>query len=133
MHLETIQQVNSEAVFKYLNLLKQQFPYSLEVSNLLANVCWEYALAWRKDIKDLGNLRAALQCINEVPDTRVRAGLFQLMWNTHLKIVLEASCKLINKVGKLPKEKLCQQDTGLSDKEIAEFIGEPHGAIHFFP
>ncbi|ERL83997.1 rab3 GTPase-activating protein regulatory subunit-like [Dendroctonus ponderosae] len=122
MHLEMIQQVNSEAVFKYLNLLKQQFPYSLEVNNLLSNVCWEYALAWRRDIKDLSNLRAALQCLKEVPDKRVRAGLFQLMWNTHLKIVLEASCKLINKVGKLPKERLCQQDTGLSDKEIAEFI-----------
>ncbi|XP_066258054.1 rab3 GTPase-activating protein non-catalytic subunit [Euwallacea similis] len=123
MHLESIDQVKSEAVFKYLNLLKEQFPYSLEVSNLLANMCWEYALAWRKEITIIDNLRAALKCLNSVPDTSVKMGLFQLVWNAHLKIVVESSSKLINKVGKLPKDRLCQQDTGLSDKQIAAFIG----------
>lgn len=49
-------------------------------------------------------------------------GLFQLMWNTHLKIVIESTCKLINKVGKLPKERLCKQDTGLSDVQISLFL-----------
>lgn len=49
-------------------------------------------------------------------------GLFQLMWNTHLKIVNESTCKLINKVGKLPKERLCKQDTGLTDFQISLFL-----------
>lgn len=49
-------------------------------------------------------------------------GLFQLLWNTHLKIVIESTCKLINKVGKLPKERLCKQDTGLSDSQITTFL-----------
>lgn len=44
------------------------------------------------------------------------------MWNTHLKIVNESTCKLINKVGKLPKERLCKQDTGLSDCQISLFL-----------
>lgn len=30
---------------------------------------------------------------------------------------------MINKVGKLPKERLCKQDTGLSDYQISLFIG----------
>lgn len=50
------------------------------------------------------------------------SGVFQLMWNTHLKIVNESTCKLINKVGKLPKERLCKQDTGLSDLQISLFL-----------
>lgn len=48
--------------------------------------------------------------------------MYQLLWNTHLKIVNESASKLINKVGKLPKERLCQQDTGLSDYQISLFI-----------
>ncbi|CAG9761149.1 unnamed protein product [Ceutorhynchus assimilis] len=123
MHLNKIEEVKSKPVFKYLNLLKQQFPYSLDADNLLANMCWEYALSWRKDIANLEYLEAALTCLNAVSGLCVRKGIFQLIWNTHLKIVVESSCKLINKVGKLPKERLCQQDVGLSDKQITEFIG----------
>ncbi|XP_050304560.1 rab3 GTPase-activating protein regulatory subunit isoform X2 [Anthonomus grandis grandis] len=122
LHLKTIEQVQSEPMFKYLNLLKQQFPYSLEASNLLANMCWEYGISWRKEITELGNLRAAIKCLTSISDVHIQRGLFQLLWNTHLKIIVESSCKLINKVGKLPKDRLCQQDTGLSDKQITDFI-----------
>ncbi|KAL1494755.1 hypothetical protein ABEB36_010302 [Hypothenemus hampei] len=122
-YLDTIEQVKSEDCFKFLNILKQQFPYSLEASNLLVNMCWEYALAWRKEITNLEYLRVALTCLYTVPDRCVKDGLYQLIWNTHLKILLENSSKLINKVGKLPKYRLCQQDTGLSDKEMTTFIG----------
>lgn len=48
--------------------------------------------------------------------------MFQLMWNAQLKIVNENICKLLNKVGKLPKERLCKQDTGLSDYQITLFL-----------
>lgn len=122
MHLDVIEQVKSDPTFKYLNLLKQQFPYSLESSSLIANMCWEYALAWRKDICNLEYLKAALKCMISVTNGCIKQGIFQLVWNTHLKIVAESSCKLINKVGKLPKERLCQQDTGLTDKQIILFI-----------
>lgn len=44
------------------------------------------------------------------------------MWNTHLKIVIASTCKLINKVGKLPKERLCKQDIGLADYQICKFL-----------
>ncbi|KAF7280405.1 hypothetical protein GWI33_006097 [Rhynchophorus ferrugineus] len=122
MHLEMIEKVKCETIFKYLNLAKQEFPYSLEASTLLANMCWEYALAWCKSITLLENLEAAIKCLNNIKDIYMKQGLFQLMWNTHLKIVLENTTKLINKVGKLPKERLCQQDTDLSDKQIVKFI-----------
>ncbi|CAH1154252.1 unnamed protein product [Phaedon cochleariae] len=114
--------LGNEKVFEQLNLLKQQFPYSLETSTLLANMVWEYALAWQKDIQDLGKLEAAISCLCYVQDLHIKQGLYQLLWNTHLKIVIESACKLINKVGKLPKERLCRQDTSLSDYQISLFI-----------
>ncbi|EFA10326.1 rab3 GTPase-activating protein non-catalytic subunit [Tribolium castaneum] len=118
-----IDQVQSEPVFERLNLLKSQFPYSLEAGILLTNMCWEYALAWQKNIEDLGNLEACIKCLTHVTNPHIREGVFNLVWNTHLKIIFESASKLINKVGKLPKERLCKQDTGLSDYQVAIFLG----------
>ncbi|XP_017784588.1 PREDICTED: rab3 GTPase-activating protein regulatory subunit [Nicrophorus vespilloides] len=108
--------------FEQLNVLRKQFPYSLEPSVLLANMCWEYALSWQKNVQNLGLLKAALQCLNQIPNLHIRAGLSNLVWNTHLKILFESACKLINKVGKLPTERLCRQDTDLTDYQITLFM-----------
>ena len=118
-----IEEVQSEQVFELLNLLKSQFPYSLEASVVLTNMCWEYALAWQKNIEDLGNLEACIKCLTHITSSHIREGLYNLVWNTHLKIIFESASKLINKVGKLPKERLCKQDTGLSDYQVAIFLG----------
>ncbi|KAJ8913603.1 hypothetical protein NQ315_013425 [Exocentrus adspersus] len=114
--------IENEPVLSQLNLLRKQFPYSLEASSILANMAWEYALAWRKDINDLAILEAAITCMKCIENIQIKQGLYQLLWNAHLKIVNESASKLINKVGKLPKERLCRQDTGLSDYQISLFL-----------
>lgn len=111
-----------QPLFNNLNILKQQFPYSLDVSVLLANMCWEYVLSWQKDIQNITKLEAALKCIDEIPNPHMKQGVFNLVWNTHLKLLFESCCKLINKVGKLPKERLCKQDTNLLDHQLVIFI-----------
>nr|XP_023024436.1 rab3 GTPase-activating protein regulatory subunit [Leptinotarsa decemlineata] len=113
--------INHEKIFQQLNLLKTKFPYSLESSSLLANMAWEYAQAWQRNIQNLDNLEAAVQCLNSIKEVKIKQGIFQLIWNTNMKIVFENICQLINKVGKLSKERLCRQDTGLSDKQISSF------------
>lgn len=35
---------------------------------------------------------------------------------------MEAAAKLMNKLGKLPKERLCMQDIGLSDIQVTAFL-----------
>lgn len=109
-------------IFMHLSILKRQFPHSLNSSMLLANMCWEYALAWQKDIQDILLLESSVQCLKSISNLNIKQGLFNLVWNTHLKILFESACKLINKVGKLPKERLCKQDTGLSDYQITLFV-----------
>jgi hypothetical protein len=118
-----IEEVRSEGMFEELNVLKSQFPYSLEDGVILANMCWEYALAWQKDSGDLSNLEASIKCLQHIPNSHIREGLFSLVWNAHLKIIFESTAKLINKVGKLPKERLCKQDTGLTDYQVTIFVG----------
>lgn len=49
-------------------------------------------------------------------------GVCCLLWTLHIKKRLEASAKLMNKLGKLPKERLCMQDIGLSDIQLTTFL-----------
>ncbi|KAF5291197.1 hypothetical protein FQA39_LY14439 [Lamprigera yunnana] len=109
-------------VFEHLNIIRKQFPYSLDSGVLLANMCWEYALAWQKNLHEFSYLKSSIKCLEHIPQPHLKQGLYNLVWNTHLKILFESTCKLINKVGRLPKEKLCRQDTGLTDFQIRSFI-----------
>lgn len=112
----------NQPIFEQLNILKKQFPYSLDASSILTNMCWEYALHWQKDIKNFSLLEASLKCLQHIPNPHIKQGLYNLIWTTHIRETFEATCKLINKVGKIPKEILCRQDTGLSDVQIPIFI-----------
>lgn len=117
-----IKSIKGNQTFEHLNLLKAQFPYSLQANILLSNMCWEYAVAWQKHIEDLTVLEAAMKCLQHIPDPHIIQGLCGMMWNTHLRIIFEGCSKLLNKVGKLPKPRLCQQDTRLSDAQIVTFL-----------
>lgn len=68
------QSTKDEPIFDQLNLLRKQFPYSLEASNVLANMAWEYASAWRKDIQDLSILEAAITCMSFIENLQVKQG-----------------------------------------------------------
>lgn len=49
-------------------------------------------------------------------------GVCCLLWTLHIKKRMEAAAKLMNKLGKLPKERLCMQDIGLSDIQVTMFL-----------
>lgn len=57
-----------------LVLLKHHFPYSLTSSVLLANLCWEFAMSWDKDISQLESLAAALAVLRQIPMKHMRHG-----------------------------------------------------------
>lgn len=132
-------------------LLKRYFPYSLTSSVLLANLCWEFAMSWNRDVSQLESLAAALSVLRQIPMKHMRhgkrraitralptfvlkdkrsqthfriysTGVCCLLWTLHIKKRLEAAAKLMNKLGKLPKERLCVQDTGLSDVQLTTFL-----------
>lgn len=116
------EQIKNQQTFEHLNLLKNEFPYSLKASMLLCNMSWEYAVTWLKNVEDLANLEASVSCLKHIPEYNIKLGVSVLLWNTHLKMIFESCCKLMNKVGKLPKPKLCQQDTKFSDVQLVQFL-----------
>ncbi|XP_011502639.1 PREDICTED: rab3 GTPase-activating protein non-catalytic subunit [Ceratosolen solmsi marchali] len=115
-------------VLDKVSLLKRYFPYSLNSSVLLANLSWEFIMFWIKDITRLEALETSLNVLRHIPFDRIRHGICCLLWNLHLKKKIESVAKLINKVGKLPKERLCIQDIGLSDTQLTIFL---HHCVKF--
>lgn len=109
-------------VIDKISLLKKHFPYSLTSSVLLANLCWEYVMFWCRDINNLEALEAALGILRQIPNKRMQQGVCSLLWTLHIKERLEATSKLMNKLGKLPKERLCVQDIGMSDIQLTKFL-----------
>lgn len=106
-----------DPVLHNLNILREHFPFSLKSSVLLCHLTWEYMCYWSNNLSNLEYLKAGLNCLKvfRKEDFGIKHGLCCMLWNAHFKIPLEATKKLINKAGRLPKEKLCLQDIGLSD------------------
>nr|CAD7424763.1 unnamed protein product [Timema monikensis] len=49
-------------------------------------------------------------------------GVCSLAWSTHLGQRFESAARLIQKVGKIPKERLCRQEIGITDLELPGFL-----------
>ena len=85
--------VKSRCDFQNVNLLRKQFPLSLNVNVLLVNLAWEYSSAWQRNSEQMNLLDNCLGCLNEVVDTHLRIGMLVLIWNTHVKDIFERCCK----------------------------------------
>ncbi|PSN52085.1 Rab3 GTPase-activating protein non-catalytic subunit [Blattella germanica] len=105
-----------------LSTLKRHFPYSLSSSILLANLCWEFIMTWHRNVDELEALRAAVKCLKTIPSPHLKEGVCSLIWSMHLKQRYESAARLFQKVGKIPKERLCRQEIGISDLEMSSFL-----------
>ncbi|XP_034827248.1 LOW QUALITY PROTEIN: rab3 GTPase-activating protein non-catalytic subunit [Maniola hyperantus] len=113
---------NNPQVFKWLSLLRRQFPLSTKADYVIANMCWEYAMEWQKSLNKTMELEAVLHCLQNILDLHLRLGLFSIIWLTYIKYTFEDSCRLVNKVGKLPKDHLCVQDLGFNSECLKSFL-----------
>uniref|UniRef100_A0A1B0EVF1 Putative rab3 gtpase-activating protein non-catalytic subunit n=1 Tax=Lutzomyia longipalpis TaxID=7200 RepID=A0A1B0EVF1_LUTLO len=110
---------NKEPILIHLSTLREHFPFSLQSSVLLGQMAWEYMCFWSQK-SSWAELSSGWFGVPQ--DWAIKHGLCCMIWNAHLKIPLEATKKLINKAGRLPKEKLCLQDIGMSDAIVPEFL-----------
>lgn len=109
-------------IFKWLSLLRRQFPLSTSANYILANMCWEYAVDWQKNAQKLDDLSAVVACLQHISNLHLRLGLFSIIWSTYIKHLFETSCRLVNKVGRLPKDPLCLQDVGFNSANLIRFL-----------
>lgn len=110
------------SIFKWLSLLRQQFPLSTSSNYIIANMCWEYAIAWQKCMNNTALLECVIRCLMNESNHHIRLGLFSIIWSTYIKHNFELSCRLVNKVGRLPKDPLCMQDTDLDHVGLVNFF-----------
>ncbi|XP_013187310.1 rab3 GTPase-activating protein non-catalytic subunit [Amyelois transitella] len=113
---------DNPVIFKWLSLLRRQFPLSTLATYIIANMCWEYAKAWQNNMQKTMELKAITSCITKIRDVHIKLGLYTIIWSTYIKNIFEATCKLVNKVGRLPKDPLCQQDLGFDSTTMLSFL-----------
>ncbi|XP_050347252.1 rab3 GTPase-activating protein regulatory subunit isoform X2 [Nymphalis io] len=109
-------------IFKWLSLLRRQFPLSTTTDYIIANMSWEYAMDWQKCMKKTDNLEVVIHCLQIITNVRLRLGMYSIIWSTYIKHVFETCCRLVNKVGKLPKDHLCLQDVGFKSESLLSFL-----------
>lgn len=109
-------------IFKWLSLLRRQFPLSSLANYVIANMCWEYAIAWQKTVQATALLEAVIHCLVHIADHYIQLGLFSIIWSTYIKHSFEGSCRLFNKMGRLPKDSFCLQDIGLDNTCMLKFL-----------
>lgn len=118
-------EIEEKNVIKKLEILRQHFPYSLNGAVILCYVIWDLlAKRWSKNLAEIQHLKAGVKHLSlfEEKDYHLKQGLCVMLWNANFKIPLKATQKLINKTGRLPKEKLCLQYTMIPDFLIAQFL-----------
>lgn len=109
-------------IFKWLSLLRRQFPLSTSADFIIANMCWEYAIAWQKSFHTTVLLDAVIHCIVNISNTHIKLGLFSIIWSTYIKHSFEVSCRLVNKIGRLPKDSFISQDLGTDNVSLLKFL-----------
>ncbi len=65
---------NEKEILDLLEKLIAIFPYSLNSNSLLANMTWEYVLAWKKTIGELKPLEAAITTLKLIRCPHVKHG-----------------------------------------------------------
>ncbi|CAK8697150.1 unnamed protein product [Clavelina lepadiformis] len=104
------------------NTLQPQLPVSLSHNSLYAHCFWEEMLLWNKDPEDTSHLTNAISYLSFISqDPPLQSGLALMAWHTFISKRFVALAKLVNKVGKAPKDRLCRKDVGLCATSMSNF------------
>ncbi|XP_074646161.1 rab3 GTPase-activating protein non-catalytic subunit-like isoform X2 [Tubulanus polymorphus] len=104
-----------------MNRLTERLGQSLNSDVLTANCSWEHVVQWNKDPEMMDHLKNSLDFLQCVQNAALKHGICIMMWNTFIAKKWSALAQLIEKVGKVPKDRLCRRDVGMSDKSISSF------------
>lgn len=115
--------VENKVLFYWFSLLRKQFPHSTSADNIIANMGWEYAVAWQKKSTNTELLRSLTHCLKAIKDTRLGLGLCIMIWTTYIGRPFEVVCRLLSKNGRIPRDRTpCLQEIGLPEYILLKFL-----------
>ena len=59
---------------------------------------------------------------NQIPISIIQQNLGTLLWHTFLRSRIVTLTQLIEKIGKVPKERLCYKELRLNEKDLVDFV-----------
>ncbi|XP_061163319.1 rab3 GTPase-activating protein non-catalytic subunit-like isoform X1 [Saccostrea echinata] len=105
----------------YLIELQKRLPHSLENEVLLCNCCWENAIIWFKDLDKVHHLGFAMEYLKLVTNAVLRHGVASMLWHRFVMKKFQALAQLMEKVGKVPKDRLCRKEVGMGESFMPAF------------
>ncbi|XP_055995292.1 rab3 GTPase-activating protein non-catalytic subunit-like isoform X2 [Ostrea edulis] len=103
--------------------LQKKLPHSLENDVLLCNCCWENSIIWFKDLDKVHHLGFAMEYLKLVTNAILRHGVASMLWHRFVMKKFQALAQLMEKVGKVPKDRLCRKEVGIGESFMPDFAG----------
>lgn len=100
---------------KLIAAVSKKFPNSLSPDAVLTDMFWTLGATWHKDPNDINKLSLALEFIASIGNSHVRHGILLMAWETWVAQRIQSSVALMEKVGRMPKDRLCRRDIGLGE------------------
>ncbi|CAF4813689.1 unnamed protein product [Rotaria sp. Silwood1] len=133
MKLNSIQQLHM--FFYNLSICRQILPHTFEPTVLLIYSSWICMTSWHKQLIsptnptslttnrtpiDLFNL--SLLFYNHIQIGIIKQNLGTLLWHTYIRSRIVTLTQLIEKIGKIPKDRLCYKELHLNEKDLIIFL-----------
>lgn len=122
-------------ILVHLTICRQILPHSFEKTILLIYSSWTCMSMWHKQIMSATNpssmlthrtvndlIRSSFEYYNHIQIGIVKQNLGTLLWSTFLRSRISTLTQLIEKIGKIPKDRLCYKELRLNEKDLIDFL-----------
>ncbi|CAF1203976.1 unnamed protein product [Adineta ricciae] len=113
-----------------LAICRQILPHTFEPTVLLIYSCWISMNMWNKQLISATNRTAtelfhlSLTFYNQIQIGIIKQNLGSLLWHTYIRSRIVTLTQLIEKIGKIPKDRICYKELRLNENDLTNFLGE---------
>ncbi|ROT63084.1 hypothetical protein C7M84_019048 [Penaeus vannamei] len=91
----------------------KQVDGKIAADSVLTNMSWELVAAWNKARDDTNLISQAVKLVGSVS---------LMLWETWVSQFVQLTTSLMDKVGRIPKDRLCRRDLGLGEHNLAPVL-----------
>lgn len=132
--LSTTNDSNEHPFQAQLSVCRQILPHTFEPTVLLIYSSWICMSMWNKQLlaatttssntsRTVNELfESSLLFYNQISIGIVKQNLGTLLWHTYLRSRIVTLTQLIEKIGKIPKDRLCYKEIRLNESDLIRFL-----------